>query len=240
MKLDILAIAAHPDDAELSCSGTLLAAQAAGKKTGIVDLTRGEMGTRGTVEDRDQEAAASSDILGLSARMNLNLPDGGIHNTPEQQKAVISAIRRFQPDILLANAIHDRHPDHGNAAVLVREAAFLSGLKMIETHDEAGRGQEAWRPRLVLHYIQDRWIKPDIVIDISAHIDEKMKCIQAFKTQFYDPSSKSGPQTYISSKGFLEGIKNRAAEMGREMQFTYGEGFTANRNIGIKDIFEIY
>lgn len=239
MKLDILAIAAHPDDAELSCAGTLLVAKSQGKKTGIVDLTRGEMGTRGTVQDRDEEAKVSSEILGLSARVNLNLPDGGIHNTPEQQKAVIGAIRHFKPDIILANAIRDRHPDHGNAAVLAREAAFLSGLRMIETYDEEGVGQDAWRPRLVLHYIQDRWIKPDIVIDISDHIDTKMKCIQAFKTQFYSSTSKE-PKTYISSKGFLDGIKSRASEMGREMQFAYGEGFTANKNIGVKDIFSIY
>lgn len=239
MKLDILAIAAHPDDAELSCSGTLLAAKAQGKKTGIVDLTRGELGTRGTVDDRDSESKVSTEILGLSARVNLNLPDGGIHNTPEQQKIVITAIRQFRPEIILANAINDRHPDHGNAAVLVGESTFLSGLRMIETYDDGGRGQEPWRPRLVLHYIQDRWIKPDVVIDITAHIDDKMKSIQAFKTQFYNPASKD-PETYISGKRFLEGIKARAMEMGREMQFAYGEGFTANRNLGAKDIFSIY
>jgi len=239
MKLDLLAIAAHPDDAELSCSGTLLVAKSQGKKTGIVDLTRGEMGTRGTVQDRDTETMASSEILGLSARINLNLPDAGIRNVPDQQNAVIKAIRQFQPDIILANAIADRHPDHGNAAVLVRESAFLAGLRKIETFDNEGKGQEAWRPRLLLHYIQDRWIKPDIVVDISEHMATKMKSIHAFKSQFYSSSSKE-PQTYISSKAFLDGIKSRASEMGREMQFKYAEGFTANRNIGTKDIFSVY
>jgi len=239
MKLDILAIAAHPDDAELSCSGTLLKAYSDGKKTGIVDLSRGELGTRGSVEERDAEAKASSEILGLSARMNLNLPDGGIKNNTDQQKAVIKAIRRFKPDIILANAIRDRHPDHGNAAVLVRESAFLSGLRMIETYGEDGIGQDPWRPRLVLHYIQDRWIKPDIVIDISEQLEQKMKCIQAFKTQFYNPKSKE-PKTYISDENFLDGIRSRAVEMGRDMPFTHGEGFTASKNLGLKDIFTLY
>ncbi len=224
-----MAFAAHPDDAELSCAGTLLAQIALGKKVGIIDLTRGELGTRGTPELRDMEAQKSSELLGLHVRENLGMADGFFENDREHILAMIRAIRTYQPDIVLCNAIDDRHPDHGRGGAFQSRACFLSGLIKIET------GQDAWRPRLVFHYIQDRYLKPDFVVDITPFFNKKIEAIQAFKSQFYDPQSKE-PETYISSSGFLDFVKARAMELGHSIGVTYGEGFTKEKQLGIKDI----
>src|ERR1700756_3148105 len=194
LKLDILVLPVHPDDAELGCSGTILKEVAAGKKVGIVDLTRGELGTRGSAEIRDEEAKVSAQILGLAARENLAMPDGFFENTKEYQLKVIAAIRKYQPEIVITNAYHDRHPDHGRASKLVEDSAFLSGLRKIETFDD-GQMQDAWRPNLVLHFIQDNYIQPDIVIDVTDHWDKKIDSINAFGSQFYNPAWKGEPQT---------------------------------------------
>ncbi len=240
MKLDILAISVHPDDAELSCAGTLLAAKANGKKTGILDLTRGELGTRGSADLRDEEAAVSAKILGLSVRENLAMRDGFVFNTEEYQLQIIAAIRKYRPEIILANAIRDRHPDHGNAATLAREANFKAGLMKIETLDDNGKQQEPWRAKL-FHYIQDYYIKPDFVVDITDHMEKKMESIKAFSSQFFNPDAKDDePATYISSSGFLDSIRARAVELGRTTGFQYAEGFTANRIHGVKQITDIH
>jgi len=240
MKIDILAFAAHPDDVELSCSGTLMASVAQGKKVGVVDLTRGEMGTRGTPEQRDVEAANAAKIMGLSVRENLRMADGYFKNDKENQLKIIASIRRHQPDIVLANAISDRHPDHGKGATLVYDSLFLSGLRKIETKDENGDLQKPWRPRLLLHYLQDKWIKPDIVVDISEHWERKMESIYAYSTQFFNPNLDE-PQTYISSKKFIHLLESRARELGRAAGFEFAEGFTANdRMLGVKNLFDLY
>jgi N-acetylglucosamine malate deacetylase 1 len=238
MKLDILVLAAHPDDAELACSGTILSHVAQGKKVGIVDLTLGELGTRGTVEIRRQEATASAQILGIAVRENLALPDGFFQNDREHQLAVVKAIRQFQPDIVLANAITDRHPDHGRAAALVRDACFLSGLRKIETISTDGELQAPWRPGRIYHFIQDQYIIPDLVVDISAHWEQKLASIKAFSSQFFNPNLNE-PNTYISSLGFLESIQARAREMGHYIGVQYGEGFTKERHIGVKSFYDL-
>lgn len=237
MKLDILAIAAHPDDVELSASGTLIGAVARGMKVGILDLTRGEMGTRGTPETRQAEALAAAKIMGLSARDNAVLPDGFLSNTREQQMAILPFIRKYRPRIVLTNAIEDRHPDHGKAAKLVSDACFLSGLKAIVTRDAEGNDQKAWRPEVVYHFIQDRYIKPDFVVDISAHFEGKMKAIRAYETQFYSGVPQDPDEvTPISTPGFLQFLEARAREMGRLINVDYGEGFTTERPLGIDDL----
>jgi bacillithiol biosynthesis deacetylase BshB1 len=225
MKLDILVMAAHPDDAELSCSGTILKHIAAGKKVGIVDFTRGELGTRGTPEIRLQESADATKILGLHARENLGIRDGFFRNDEETQLKLIEIIRKYQPDIVLANALEDRHPDHGKGAQLAIDACFLSGLRQIKTGDLS-----AWRPAQVYHYIQDRYIEPDFVVDISAHWDQKEAAIRAFKSQFFDPSSVE-PASYISSPDFLNFIQARAMEMGHKIGVKYGEGFQSQKTL---------
>jgi bacillithiol biosynthesis deacetylase BshB1 len=225
MKLDILVMAAHPDDAELSCSGTILKHIAAGKKVGIVDFTRGELGTRGTPEIRLQESADATKILGLHARENLGIRDGFFRNDEETQLKLIEIIRKYQPDIVLANALVDRHPDHGKGAQLAIDACFLSGLRQIKTGDLS-----AWRPAQVYHYIQDRYIEPDFVVDISAHWDQKEAAIRAFKSQFFDPSSVE-PASYISSPDFLNFIQARAMEMGHKIGVKYGEGFQSQKTL---------
>ncbi|MCU0355103.1 MAG: bacillithiol biosynthesis deacetylase BshB1 [Cytophagales bacterium] len=237
MKIDILAIAAHPDDVELSCAGTLLAHAAAGKTIGIVDLTRGELGTRGTPELRLQEANAAAQVLGLSVRENLGLPDGFFENRREHQLAVIQAIRRHQPEIVLTNAIDDRHSDHGRAAQLVRESCFLSGLAKIETADN-GTPQAAWRPRVVYHFIQDYYIEPDFVVDITPHWETKLTSIRAFGSQFFSPESTE-PVTHISKPEFLDFIRARALEFGHRIGTLYGEGFTVHRTPGVKNLFDL-
>jgi N-acetylglucosamine malate deacetylase 1 len=200
-KLDILAIAAHPDDAELSCSGTLLKMAALGKSIGILDLTRGELGTRGTPEIRAQESAAASQVLGLSVRVNLGFQDGFFRNDEAHQRGIIQVIRRFRPEVLLINAPYDRHPDHGKGSELARDAAFLAGLRRIETTFE-GQGQAPWRPAKVWKYIQDQLILPSFVVDITPYMEGKLDSIRAYSSQFYNPESDE-PETYISSPNFL-------------------------------------
>jgi len=237
MKLDILVLAVHPDDAELCCSGTILKHIALGKKVGIVDLTRGELGTRGTAETRDEEAADAAKILGLHVRENLRLRDGFFQNDEESRLAVIKTIRKYQPEIILSNALHDRHPDHGRAGDLVNDAVFLSGLPKIKTLLE-GVDQQAHRPRLLLQFIQDSYIQPDIIVDITDHIDTKIKSIQAYKTQFFNPDV-DGQQTYISSPEFFESVIGRAREFGKSIGATFAEGFTSRKLLGVDSLFDL-
>jgi bacillithiol biosynthesis deacetylase BshB1 len=238
MKLDILAITAHPDDVELCCAGTLLSQMALGKKVGIVDLTRGELGTRGTPEGRIQEGKDAAAILGVLVRDNVGLADGFFANDEAHQKAIIPFIRKYQPDIVITNSIHDRHPDHGRGAQLVSDSCFYSGLRMIRTFDEQGNEQEAWRPKQVFHSIQDRYIQPDFIVDITAFHDRKVEAIRAFKSQFHVPEYDGGdePQSYISTPEFLEFIIAREREMGHAIGVTFGEGFTTARRLGVKDL----
>lgn len=237
MKLDILAFAAHPDDVELSASGTLMRYVAEGKKVGIIDLTEGELGTRGTVETRYEEAADASKIMGLSARKNLRMPDGFFEDNAENKRLIIEQIRKYQPEIVLANSISDRHPDHGRAGKLVGDACFLAGLRKIETSLE-GQEQLPHRPRLVAHYIQDFYLEPSFVIDVTDYVDRKIEVIKAFKTQFYDPNSPE-PSTPISGEEFFDFIKGRMLNMGRPAGIKYAEGFTISRVFGVKDLFEL-
>ena len=238
IKLDVLALGAHPDDVEMSCAGTLLASMAAGKKVGIVDFTRGELGTRGTPATRAAEAAASCKILGIDVRQNLGLPDGFFRNDREHQLPLIAAIRRYQPDVVLANAIDDRHPDHGRAAQLATDACFLAGLRMIETLGDDGQPQAAWRPKNVYHYIQDRQLTPAFVVDIAAHWVKKWEAIQAYKTQFFDPESQE-PQTYLSSQTFARFMEARAREFGHMIGVEFGEGFTVARPVGVREVGDL-
>lgn len=229
-KLDVLAFAAHPDDVEISCGGTVAGLTAQGKKVGIIDLTRGELGSRGSADLRDKEAAVSSKVLGLAARENLGLADGFFENNEANQRAIIQMVRKYQPEIVLANSIRDRHPDHGKAAKLVSDAVFLSGLRKVETE-----GQQAWRPKALYHYIQDYYIEPDFVVDVSKHFDLKMESIRAYASQFYDPNSQE-PATPISGEEFFDFLKSRAMQFGRPIGALYGEGFTSSRYIGVKDL----
>ncbi|ETZ20411.1 bacillithiol biosynthesis deacetylase BshB1 [Pedobacter sp. V48] len=237
MKLDILVLAVHPDDAELGCSGTIAKHIALGKKVGIVDFTRGELGTRGTAETRDEEAADSAKILGLQTRENLRFKDGFFKNDEEHQLEVVKMIRKYQPEIILTNALHDRHPDHGRAGDLANDACFLSGLPKITT-ELNGVKQQAWRPRLQFQYIQDRYIKPDIIIDITPYIETKLASIKAFKTQFFNPEL-DGPDTYISSPDFFESVIGRAREFGKSIGTTYAEGFTCRKLLGVNSLFDL-
>jgi len=238
LKLDILVMAVHPDDAELGCSGTILKEISIGRKVGILDFTRGELGTRGSAEIRDQEAAESSKIMGLSARENLAFRDGFFNNDEEHQIKIVEVIRRYQPDIVLANAIDDRHPDHGRASKLAVDACFLSGLRKIPTFEKNGSQQKEWRPKQLLHYIQDRYIEPDFVIDITDFWELKEQAIRAFKSQFFDPNS-SDPSSYISSPEFLDFIESRSREMGHKIGVKYGEGFTSYRTLGVNSVFDL-
>mgnify|MGYP006265951709 CR=1 FL=1 len=231
MKLDVLVCAAHPDDAELSCGGTILKLTAKGKKVGILDLTRGELGTRGTPEIRAREATAAAEILGISDRRNAGLPDGFFQNSEVEQKTLIPFFRYFRPEVILCNAPSDRHPDHGRAAVLVKEAAFLSGLRMIATTWE-GQPQQAWRPKKVFHYIQDQYHHPSFVVDITSFYEKKVEAVKAFSSQFHNPASQE-PETYISSPTFLRYIEARAIAMGHHIQATYGEGFIAHTPLAV-------
>lgn len=237
MKLDILAIGVHPDDVELSCAGTLLKHIALGKTAGILDLTRGELGTRGSAELRTREANASAKILGLSVREQLTMPDGFFENNEAYQREIIKMIRKYQPEIVLCNAVSDRHPDHGRAAKLAADACFYSGLVKIETELD-GAKQAAWRPKAVYHYIQDHYLKPDFVVDITAHFETKMESIMAFSSQFFDPNSKE-PETPISSKNFRDYVVAKHAIMGRSINVEYAEGFTVSRAIGVKNLFDL-
>ena len=237
MKLDILAIGAHPDDVELSCSGVLAKEASRGKKTGILDLTRGELGTRGSAEIRDQEAAAAAKILGLSVRENIALADGFFTNDKESQLRIIEIIRKYQPEIVLCNAVDDRHIDHGKGSKLASDACFLSGLKKIETRLD-DKAQEAWRPKHVYHYIQWKNLQPDVLVDISGFMDVKMKSVLAYASQFYDPNNPDN-NTPISSKNFQDSVKYRAQDLGRLIGTDYAEGFTVERYPAVDSIFDL-
>ena len=233
MKLDLLAFGAHPDDVELSCSGVLLLEKRNGKKTGIVDLTRGELGTRGTAETRDEEALVSAGILGLSARENLRMKDGFFKNDEEHQRKVITAIRKYQPEIIFCNAPLDRHPDHGRSSALVEDASFLAGLVKIETEAD-GKVQDPWKAKYVFRYIQDMYLKPDFVVDISSVFEQKLEAIRAFKTQFHN-EDMDGPETYISTPDFLDSIIYRAKMFGKMIGVKYAEGFVSKKMVGLKN-----
>jgi len=237
-KLDILVLPVHPDDAELGCGGTILKHIAAGKKVGIVDLTRGELGTRGSAEIRAKEAEAAAEILGLTLRDNLGLPDGFFQNTQEYQLKVIEVIRKYQPEIIITNAHYDRHPDHGRASDLVEASTFLSGLRKIETYFE-GELQQAWRPRLLLHFIQDQYIQPNVVVDVTDYWDKKIESVMAYGSQFYNPEWKGEPQTYISSPEFIKIIDGRGLEFGKSIQVKYAEGFTSKKIFGVDSLFDL-
>lgn len=237
MKLDILVIAAHPDDAELACSGTIAAQIAKGYKVGILDLTKGEMGTRGTPEIRIQESEVSARILGISVRENLGFKDIFFKDDDEHRLEIVKIIRKFKPEIVLANAINDRHPDHGKGANVASNACFMSGLRKIETSLN-GEFQESWRPKYVYHYIQNNYIKPDFVVDVSDFWDVKIESIKAFRSQFYDPNNKE-PSSFISSAEFLDFIDARSREFGHSIMVKYGEGFTIERTLGITDLFDL-
>jgi bacillithiol biosynthesis deacetylase BshB1 len=234
MKLDILAFGVHPDDVELGCAGTLLAAIAEGKKVGIIDLTQGELGTRGTAETRKVEADNAAKILGVHVRENLKMADGFFQNDEQHQRKIIEVIRKYQPNIILCNAPEDRHPDHGRSAKLVSDAAFLSGLRKIVTNWN-GKMQDAWRPSYVFHYIQARYLKPDFVVDISAHHAIKLQSILAYSTQFHNPNS-SEPQTYISSQQFLDTVKSRDQMWGQQIGVQFAEGFISEKLLSIKSL----
>ncbi|NVK65191.1 MAG: bacillithiol biosynthesis deacetylase BshB1 [Flavobacteriales bacterium] len=236
-KVDILAFAAHPDDIELSAAGTLMKHIAQGKKVAIVDLTQGELGSRGTIQTRYEEAAAASEIMGVHFRENVKMEDGFFEINEANKRKIIEQVRRFQPEIVLANAVTDRHPDHGRAGQLVSEACFLSGLLKIETEWE-GKKQEKHRPNAVYHYIQDYYLNPDFVVDISEFYDRKMEAILAYRTQFFDPESTE-PETPISGKDFMEFITSRMRQYGRPVGVQYAEGFTAERFIGVDDLFDL-
>lgn len=233
MKCDILAIGAHPDDVELGCGGTLAKLISEGKKVGIIDLTEGELGTRGTRETRATEAKEAAEILGISYRENLKLKDGFLQNSEEYQLKIVEKIRKYQPEIVLANAIDDRHPDHAKAAKLVSDACFLAGLRKIETF-ENDKLQEVWRPKHIFHYIQWKNIKPEFVIDICDFMDKKIEACLAYKTQFYNPESKE-PVTPIATKDFLESLTYRAQDLGRLSGVTYAEGFTSEKLLAFKN-----
>lgn len=233
-KVDILAFGAHPDDVECAAAGVLIKHITIGKSVAIVDLTAGEMGSYGTVEKRKKEAAAAALILGIKQREQLNLPDGGIENNETNRLLIIEMIRKYRPEIVLANAIHDRHPDHANAAKLVADAAFLSGLKRKKTFYNSSE-QEAWRPEAVYHYIQDYFIEPGFVIDITKQMDKKMETILAFESQFVEPKDKQ-PNSIL---GLIDQIKNMNSIYGRPINAAYAEGFTTGRYIGVNDFYQL-
>lgn len=237
MKIDILAIGVHPDDVELSCSGTIAKHISLGKSVGVLDLTLGELGTRGNAEIRTKEATASAKIMGVAFRTQLNFKDGFFENNEAHLKQIIEVIRKHKPEIVLCNAVSDRHPDHGRASKLVSDACFYSGLMKIETTVD-GKKQEAWRPNAVYHYIQDQYIHPDFVVDITDFMDVKQKAIMAFSSQFYNPNSGE-PETPISSKAFLEAINSKMALWGRAIGVPYAEGFTVDRYPGVNSLFDL-
>ena len=239
MKLDILAIGAHPDDVELGCGGTIAKEIANGKKVGIIDLTRGELGTRGTAETRDNEAAHAAQILGVSVRDNMEFADGFFINDRKHQIEIIKMIRKYRPEIVLCNAVTDRHIDHGKGSQLVSDACFLSGLLKIDTKFEDFDGyQEPWRPKFVYHYIQWKHIEPDFVVDISDYIEKKLEAVYAYKTQFFNAKSKE-PETPISSKNFTDSVDYRARDLGRIVGVNHAEGFTVERYPAVKNLFDL-
>lgn len=242
MKIDILAIGVHPDDVELSCSGTLLRHILQGRKVGLLDLTRGELGTRGTAEIRDREAAEAAQLMGALFRKNLNMADGFFSYSEENILKIIPIIREYQPEIVLANALSDRHPDHGRAAKLVADACFYAGLTKIATSDAAGNQQERWRPKALYHYIQDHYLEPDFVVDITPFMDQKIALVQAFRSQFYIPGDQEYKQEMsspISGQDFIEYLRAKARTCGRPAGFEYAEGYQTARSIGVEDLFHL-
>jgi len=237
MKLDILGIGVHPDDVELGCAGTMLKHIDMGYKVGICDLTKGQLGTKGTPELRLQEAEAARQLMGAEVRVNLGMEDGWFTHDKEHILKIAAVVRKYQPDIVLANAKSDRHPDHGRAAKLIEEACFYSGLKAIELED-GGELLEPWRPRAVYHYVQDRHLAPDFVVDITPYMDKKIDCVMAFSSQFYNPND-TGPETPISSKLFLDVLKAKQRVYGRDINVEFAEAFCVNRHIGVKDLFDL-
>jgi len=233
MKLDILAIGAHPDDVEFACGGTLLKLASEGKSTGIIDLTQGEMGTRGTIETRYEEATNAAKLLGLKARENLKMKDGFLVNSEEYQLRIVQMIRKYRPEIVFCNAWEDRHPDHAKGSKLVSDACFLAGLRKLET-EYNGEKQEAWRPKHVFHYIQWKHITPDFVVDISDFMEKKMEVCKAYKTQLFDANSKD-PITHTATKDFMESITYRAQDLGRLSGVDYAEGFVSERLLAFKN-----
>ena len=231
MKLDLIAFGVHPDDVELSCAGVLLVEKNNGKKIGIIDLTQGELGTRGDAETRLKEAAAAAKILGVEIRDNLGMADGFFQNDEAHQRKIIESLRNYQPEIILCNAISDRHPDHGRSAKLVEDAAFLSGLGKVETMKD-GLKQNHWRPKYVLHYIQDRFLQPNFVVDITSVFEQKLEAIKAYSSQF-NSSNADGPQTYISTPDFLDSVVYRHKWFGKMIGVKYAEGFISNKMIGV-------
>jgi bacillithiol biosynthesis deacetylase BshB1 len=237
MKLDILVFGAHPDDVELGCGATIAKEISLGKKVGVVDLTRGELGTRGSAGLRDQEAANAAKILGVSVRENLRFADGFFVNDKEHQLEIIKMIRKYQPEIVLCNAIDDRHIDHSKGSKLVSDACFLSGLKKIETLIEEGQ-QDQWRPKQVYHYIQWKNIEPDFVVDVTGFVDKKIAAVLAYSSQFYDPNSKE-PETPITSKNFIDSINYRAKDLGRLIGVECAEGFTTERYVAVENLSKL-
>ena len=227
MQLDLLAFGVHPDDVELSCAGVLLVEKNNGKRTGIIDLTAGELGTRGTGEIRKEEAAAAAKILKVDIRENLGMADGFLQNDEAHQRKIIKALRTYRPEIVLCNAPSDRHPDHGRSAKLVSDAAFLSGLQKIDTD-----GLNYWRPKYVFNYIQDRFLQPDFVVDITPVFEQKIEAIKAYATQFHNGTSDDGPQTYISTPDFLDSVVYRHKWFGKMIGVKYAEGFITEKMIG--------
>lgn len=240
MKVDILAIGAHPDDVELSASGTLLRHAALGHSFGLLDLSRGELGSRGNAALRSQEAAAAAEILGAAFRKQLDLPDGFFTYGPENMIKIIRALRTYRPDIVLCNAPDDRHPDHGRSAKLVADACFYAGLIKIETFAHDDTPQVHWRPRAVYHYVQDKQLTPDFIVDITPYFEQKMKAILAFKSQFYGEGNDSGPETPISGKQFLDFMKAKAQVFGRPAQVQYAEGFICARTPAVGNLFDLH
>ena len=238
-KVDILAIGIHPDDVELSAGGTLLRHAAAGKTFGILDLSRGELGTRGTAEIRRQESAEATRILGAAFRETLDIPDGLFTHTPDNWLKIVRIIRACRPEIVLCNAPDDRHPDHGRAAKMTADACFYAGLSKIETLDETGNAQEKWRPKAVYHYLQDRQLNADFVVDITPWFARKMEAIMAFRSQFYDPNGEGGPNTPISGKEFIDFMEAKARVYGRPIQAQFAEGFICARTPGVTDLFDL-
>lgn len=239
IKLDILAIGAHPDDVELSCGATLAKEVSKGKKVGIIDLTRGELGTRGTAETRDKEAFNAAKILGVQSRINMRFADGFFINDKDHQLEIIKMIRYYKPEIIICNAKDDRHIDHSKGSQLVSDACFLSGLKKVETiYKDKNEVQEPWRPKAVYHYIQWKDVAPDVVVDVSGFMDKKIASVLAYKTQFFDPNSKE-PETPISSKNFTDSVEYRARNLGRIIGVEHAEGYTVERYVAVESLFDL-
>jgi len=237
MKLDILAIGAHPDDVELGCGATIAKEVANGKKVGILDLTRGELGTRGSAEIRDAEARKAAEILGVTVRLNLRLPDGFFENSKEAQLEIIKIIRTYQPEIVLCNAVEDRHIDHGKGSRLASDACFLSGLRKILTQHN-GEQQKAWRPKYVYHYIQWKDLRPDFVVDVTGFLQKKLDAVFAYESQFYNPESNE-PETPLTNTNFKDSITYRAQDLGRLTGVAHAEGFTTERYAAVNSLFDL-